>query len=296
MVVRGLKRSGILATVVALLLLVTGTVWAQPEAANQAGKPITVRINAKDVDLDEAPVLSSGRVFVPLRGVLERLGVSVDYDAGSQQIRLQRGDVKVILVINDSTILVNDEPLQLDVKPFIADGRTYIPLRFVAEVFGERVDWLPAERVVAIWSAYLRKTETASPSSRILPAGLTPVVSVSDEEFELLVRVINAEAFGEPLEGQVAVGAVIINRVLHKSDFPNTIKEVIYQPNQFMSVQNGQINREVAAIAYEAARAALAGEDPTGGALFFYNPNKSTSEFWQTRTVLIKIGNHAFAR
>lgn len=113
---------------------------------------------------------------------------------------------------------------------------------------------------------------------------------------ELLARVINGEARGEPYTGQVAVGAVIMNRV-KSSEFPNTISGVIYQANQFSCVTDGQINIAIdsASTAYKAARDAMNGSDPTGGALFFYNSKTTKSSWLYTRKTLIVIGNHTFA-
>jgi len=121
------------------------------------------------------------------------------------------------------------------------------------------------------------------------------VVDFTPEERDLLARLIHAEARGEPLEGQIAVGAVVINRV--KSDkFPNTITEVIYQKGQFSPIALGTMPKVPQESAVEAAERALAGEDPTGGALFFYNPKTTAApEFWKTRPVIKQIGNHNFA-
>lgn len=121
-------------------------------------------------------------------------------------------------------------------------------------------------------------------------------VSSGNEEVLLLARAIHAEARGEPYEGQVAVGAVIINRV-KSSNFPNTIYGVIYQSGQFTSVTDGQINLEPNQTSIRAARDAISGKDPSFGALFFYNPRTATTIDWlSTRPTTVKIGNHVFAR
>ena len=116
----------------------------------------------------------------------------------------------------------------------------------------------------------------------------------------LLAQLINAEAGGEPFEGQVAVGAVVLNR-LFDPDFPKTIKGVIFQYDsdidtyQFEPVQNGAINEQPCPSAIRAAYAALSGWDPTGGALFFYNPLKTASAFFDSSLNYLKqIGNHLF--
>ncbi|MGI5853222.1 MAG: cell wall hydrolase [Bacillota bacterium] len=120
-------------------------------------------------------------------------------------------------------------------------------------------------------------------------------ISVSAADVELLARLIYAESRGESFTGQVAVGAVILNRVASKN-FPSSISKVIYAPGQFCTVRDGQINRTPNATAYKAAQAALKGQDPTGGAVYFYNPAKTTSRWIWSRPVSIKIGSHVFAR
>lgn len=132
------------------------------------------------------------------------------------------------------------------------------------------------------------------PSGGSTTAGSTP--KLSNSEIDLLARVIYAEARGESYTGQVAVGAVLLNRV-QDSRFPKTLNGVVFQKNAFETVSNGQIWKQPNNTAYKAARAALNGQDPTGGALYFYNPAKITnpkSWIW-TRRVTLKIGNHNFA-
>lgn len=117
---------------------------------------------------------------------------------------------------------------------------------------------------------------------------------VSKQELNLLARAIHGEARGEPYLGQVAVAAVIINRVL-SYQFPNTFAQVIYQRGQFSAVGDGQINLRPNQTAYRAAREALNGNDPTNGALYFYNPKTATRVgFFRGRRVITKIGNHLF--
>ncbi|OPJ54809.1 spore cortex-lytic enzyme [Alkalithermobacter paradoxus] len=118
-------------------------------------------------------------------------------------------------------------------------------------------------------------------------------ISRSDDVY-LLARAITGEARGEPYTGQVAVGAVILNRV-RDSRFPNSIASVIYQPGAFTAVADGQINMEPVESCMRAARDALNGWDPTGGALYFWNPATSTSQWiWRLKPTL-KIGKHWFA-
>lgn len=115
------------------------------------------------------------------------------------------------------------------------------------------------------------------------------------DDSELLARVISAEAKGEPYEGQVAVGAVILNRV-RDSRFPNTLAGVVYQTHAFESVSNGSIYQPATASTIRAARDALNGWDPSGGAIFFWNPSKPVTGWIWSRPIIKRIGNHVFAK
>jgi len=119
--------------------------------------------------------------------------------------------------------------------------------------------------------------------------------TITDRELELLARIIFGEARGEPYIGQVAVGAVVINRVI-SSYFPDDFRSVIYQSGQFSAVADGQINLNPNRTAYRAAREALSGKDPTRGALYYYNPRIAKNKWWfDTRDPLVTIGDHIFA-
>lgn len=117
--------------------------------------------------------------------------------------------------------------------------------------------------------------------------------SSNEANVELLARVINGEARGEPYEGQVAVGAVVLNRVDHPS-FPNSISGVVYQKGAFTAVDDGQINAEMYASSHRAARDALNGWDPTNGAIYYYNPRTATNQWIRTREIVCTIGQHVF--
>lgn len=125
-----------------------------------------------------------------------------------------------------------------------------------------------------------------------LPSGSS---SNHSRDVTLLAMAINGEARGEKYEGQVAVGAVILNRVRHSS-FPNTIAGVIYQPNAFTAVDDGQINMAVNNSCYNAARDALNGWDPTGGAIYYYNPVTATNQWIRSRPIIKTIGKHVFCK
>ncbi len=118
--------------------------------------------------------------------------------------------------------------------------------------------------------------------------------SQSSSDLYLLAKCVYAEARGEPYVGQVAVAAVILNRV-KSPEFPNTIAGVIYQPYAFTAVIDGQINLEPDETAYNAARDAMNGWDPTYGCLFYYNPATATSSWIYSRQTVVTIGDHVFA-
>ena len=131
-------------------------------------------------------------------------------------------------------------------------------------------------------------------------------VSASSNEKQVLLqaydgqvwaRAVNGEARGEPYEGQVAVAAVILNRVRHSS-FPNTISGVIYQPGAFTAVSDGQINVPIDenSTVYKACNDALNGWDPSGGAIYYFNPDTATNAWIWSRPLIKTIGKHRFCK
>lgn len=133
-----------------------------------------------------------------------------------------------------------------------------------------------------------------------LPTGATTGAKTAsagsyNKDLNLLAHLIHAEARGEPYTGQVAVGAVVLNRT-RDSRFPKTIAGVIYQPGAFSVVSDGQINLAPNATAYKAARDALNGWDPTYGCLYYWNPATATSKWVWSRPIVIRIGKHVFAK
>ncbi|HIZ55463.1 MAG TPA: spore cortex-lytic enzyme [Firmicutes bacterium] len=117
--------------------------------------------------------------------------------------------------------------------------------------------------------------------------------SATTANVQLLARIISAEGRGETYTGQVAIGAVILNRIEHPS-FPDTLSGVIYQPGAFTAITDGQFNEPIADSAYNAARDALNGWDPSGGAIYYYNPSKTSNQWIRQRPVIKTIGNHVF--
>ena len=168
------------------------------------------------------------------------------------------------------------------------DG-VYGPKTVAAVKYFQKKNGLTQDGIVgAKTAAAMGVTLTASSSSESSGG------SYSSGDSYLLAKCIYAEARGEPYTGQVAVGAVILNRV-RSSKFPNSISGVIYQPYAFTCVADGQINLTPDANAKKAAQDALNGWDPTNGCLYYYNPATATSSWIWSRTVMLSIGKHNFA-
>ncbi len=157
--------------------------------------------------------------------------------------------------------------------------QTYQAVRYFQQKNGLKVDGIAGPETLAALG---------------LPTGQAPSQSYS-KDVNLLAHLIYAEARGEPYTGQVAVGAVVLNRV-RDSRFPSTIAGVIYQPGAFSVVNDGQINLQPNQTAYNAARDALNGWDPTYGCLYYWNPATAKSKWVWSRTIVVRIGKHVFAK
>ncbi len=157
-----------------------------------------------------------------------------------------------------------------------------------AVMYFQRKNGLTADGIVGAKTLKALGISTSSSSTS------TSGSNYSDNDLNLLAKLIYGEARGESYTGQVAVGAVVLNRV-KSSSFPNTISGVIYQKNAFTAVSDGQINLAPDQTAKKAAKDALNGWDPTNGALYYYNPAIATSSWIFSRKTLTTIGNHVFA-
>ena len=132
---------------------------------------------------------------------------------------------------------------------------------------------------------------------KLAPTDTVAETQRSASDIQLLARCVNGEARGEIYEGQVAVAAVILNRVKHPS-FPNTISGVIYQPGAFTAVADGQINEPIAenSTVYKACEDAMNGWDPSYGAIYYFNPETATNKWIWSRPLIIQIGRHRFCK
>lgn len=164
--------------------------------------------------------------------------------------------------------------------------QTYLAIRKFQAKNGLSVDGIAGDKTLAALGI---------PTNTSTPTTAKKVTNSSSQDVTLLARVINGEARGEPYEGQVAVGAVIMNRT-RDSRFPNTIAGVIYQPGAFTAIVDGQIHATLEQTSINAARDALNGWDPSGGAVFYYNPAKTTNKWIWSRPLIKVIGKHRFCK
>jgi N-acetylmuramoyl-L-alanine amidase len=150
---------------------------------------------------------------------------------------------------------------------------------------------------ILIFAASIGMVTILSSNKKYASTSLAASSSNSSSDIQLMARAINGEARGEPYEGQVAVGAVILNRV-KSSQFPNTIAGVIYQSGAFTAVSDGQINQPIAedSTVYKAARDAMNGWDPTSGCIYYFNPNTATNKWIWSRPLVKTIGKHRFCK
>lgn len=177
------------------------------------------------------------------------------------------------------------------------DGRvdgTYGPDTYRAVVEFQRKNRIRVDGVVGpeTWGALGYEWSGNQRSQVVRTVGSRGVSRSND--VELIARLVHAEARAEPYEGQVAVAAVLLNRV-NSSSFPNSVSGVIYQPLAFESVANGQFNIPPTEQNRKAARSALNGWDPTYGCLFFWNPSKPVSKWIWSRKIVRRIKDHVFA-
>ena len=155
-------------------------------------------------------------------------------------------------------------------------------VRWFQEKNGLTVDGVVGQKTAAAMGLNLNSTVSAS-------------TKPASGDVYLLAQCIYSESRGEPYKGQVAVGAVVLNRV-KSSAFPNSISGVIYQKGAFSAVDDGQINLTPNDTALKAAKDAMNGWDPTGGCLYYYNPAKTSNRWIRSRSIVVRIGDHVFCK
>lgn len=179
--------------------------------------------------------------------------------------------------------------IQYDYMEGQADGIYGEATRRAVIKFQKKYGLNPDGKVGPLTAAKLGVSLSAAVTASAATSG-----GYSGSDITLLSRLVHAEARGEPYKGQVAVAAVVLNRV-RSAQFPNTVAGVIYQKNAFSCVADGQINLNPNPESRRAAQDALAGWDPSGGSLYYYNPKEAADSWIFSRTTVTVIGNHRFA-
>ncbi|MCY6483178.1 spore cortex-lytic enzyme [Clostridium aestuarii] len=163
--------------------------------------------------------------------------------------------------------------------------QTYTSVKYFQRKNGLTVDGIAGNQTLT----------TLGINPKTIDKNAMPSNSSNNNDVMLLAKIINGEARGEPYAGQVAVGAVVLNRVSN-SKFPSTIAGVIYQTGAFTAIVDGQINAQMKQSSINAARDALNGWDPSGGAIYYFNPVTATSSWIWSRPLIKVIGKHRFCR
>ncbi len=236
----------------------------------------TVPVQIDGTALDAFCHLENGVTYVPLRALLNALGDwDVFWDSGLRAAVAVSGDSRLTADPAADTVTVDGDVRAGRV--YVQEGVTYVPLRTTAELLGSAVEW----------DAYFQGAAVTSPSAEH-----------NAVDFYWLSRIISAESRGEPMEGQIAVGNVVLERVA-SPDFPNNIPDVVFQQAdgivQFEPVENGTVYLDPTDQSVEAARRTLNGEKSLEGAMFFYAPALSEGVWINgNRTYLTTIGCHRF--
>lgn len=239
----------------------------------QAVRSVPVQVDG--TRLAGSSYLENGVTYTPLRYLLDAMGGwTVSWDNHAQTAVAVSGSTRLEADPAGNTVTVDGRNYSGQVT--VRNGRTYVPLRLVSEALGGGAEWDPWMSGAAVTSAGADHDAT---------------------DLYWLSRIINAESGGEPMEGQIAVGNVVLNRVA-SPEFPNTIPGVIFDKVdgvQFEPVSNGTVYKTPTAQSVEAARRVLAGEQVIGEALFFYAPALSQGTWINAnRTYYKTIGCHRF--
>lgn len=253
-------------------------------------KDINIKINGRTIYTDQSPYIENSRTFVPIRFISEALGVDeVSWDDSSQTAILIDKGREIRLPVGSSSAQINGRSVELDAPISVYQGRTFVPVRFIAENFDCKVSWDPNNYIVNILN-----------DNKIVSRGsVSRTMSNSNYETDLywLSRIVEAESKGESFNGKLAVANVVVNRTKH-ADFPSTIKEVIFDSRygvQYQPISNGAIYNNPSDESIKAAKEALEGNNNIDDCLYFLNP-KTAQSTWiiNNRTFYKTIENHDF--
>lgn len=251
-------------------------------AAQGAYNP-AVYIDDVPLQCDEAPVILDNTTYVPLRAFAGYFGREVSWDNSSRTACVEMDGFCAMVYEMPGTIEANGRCLYAAAGIRNINGRLMLPVRIAAGLFGAEVKWAAETREVYITSG--------------IDSFKCCCETYDCDELYWLSRIISAESAGEPLEGQIAVGNVIINR-MNSEQFPNSMYGVIFDDEygvQFEPVANGTIYNEPSEQSVKAAKICLEGTNVIGESMYFFNPRIAQS-FWieKNRSFHATIGNHDF--
>lgn len=275
-----IKARKITAAICVLLSVFMSAVHAEERTA------VGITINGEAVALPSAAFISEDRTLVPIRAFCGAMGAAEpEWNSTDKSVTIRENGCEAVIFIGSADALVNGEPVSMGAAAEIYADRTYLPLRFAAELLGAETQWLETTRTAAV----------TKDSHTVPPEYIS--TDYTDDDLEWLAKIVHAEAEGESLDGKIAVANVVLNRVRH-TDFPSTIYDVIFDRQysvQFTPVANGTIYNEPSAESYYAARQALSGVSRAGESLYFCNPTTSVSTWiMNNRSHYTTIGGHAF--
>jgi len=260
-----------------------------------SAEALTVKVDGKD--LTAGSYLENGTTYVPLRPLARSLGqVEVWWDGVSAQVG--GSGLSLSARPGDTWLSANGRLLAAPGGVRLENGATMVPVRALAEAMGAEVAWDGATQTVELTSRQVSETAPGgSPESGSSPAPDVQAPAYTEEDLYWLSRIISAESQGEPLEGKLAVGTVVLNRVA-SPEFPNTIYGVIFDRKwgvQFTPVANGAIYWEPTQESVEAAKLVLEGARAAGNSLYFQNPDQTTDRWAaNNRKYVTTIGCHWF--
>ncbi|MCX7714898.1 MAG: stalk domain-containing protein [Clostridia bacterium] len=280
-----MKKLNILLYII-LMLFALVPADAKAEQVDDSQIPIDIMVNDCYIKTDAKSFLEKNTTYVPVRFVSEALGADeIIWEGDSRSVIISEGETTIKFTIGSRYVYVNSQKIVLENSIRLINDRSFVPVRFVSEILGATVNWNSTYYTVEI-----KKDGIAVPEN-------LKNTNYNENDILWLARIIEAESAGEPMNGKIGVGNVILNRV-KSSSFPDTIYDVIFDRNfgvQFEPVLNGRIYNEPSPASIIAAKRALAGENVVGASLYFLNPQIASS-LWilENRIFYASIANHDF--
>lgn len=247
---------------------------------------IDIKVNGEYIYTDTSAVIEHGVTLAPIRFVADALGAkSITWDEKNYIAEFDIKNDNIQIDIINKRIYHNNKLHEKNSKAKIINDRTYVPVRLISELLGADVSW----------DSHYKNVEISLASHEVSKESISKLYG--DDELLWLSRIIHAESRGEPIDGKIAVGNVILNRV-KSHEFPNTIYNVIFdrKPSvQFEPIINGSIYNSPGKDSIKAAKHALSGTDVAGKSLYFFNPKIATSSWISKNRPYFKtIHNHDF--